>query len=78
MLRSAALDSLKEANKMSEAEYGWERALKEPPLHVAIAELVPEVQAYFSEEIEAGINAIYVDSYQAEVKQFRVSKIDSV
>ena len=39
VLRSAAVDSLKEASKMIEAEYGWERAFKEPPRHIAIAEL---------------------------------------
>ena len=78
VLRSAAIDSLQEASKMIEAEYGGERAFKEPPLNRAVAELETEVQAYFSEEIEAGINVTYVDSYRTEVKQFRVSKIDNV
>jgi len=78
VLRTAAMDSLKEANTMIKAEYGWERASEEPPLHVAIAALEPEAQAYFSEEVEAGINEIYVDGYRARVKQFHISKIDTV
>src|SRR5258708_3491627 len=76
LLRACAVDSLTPARKMLEAEYGWGRASDQQLLQPIIAELEPAAQAYFTEEMEEGARAYYVECYEAIVKRFGMIELD--
>src|SRR5438045_2292787 len=52
LLRSSAVEALLPAKRMLEAEYGWGRSSEQQVLQPIIAELEPDAQAYFTEELE--------------------------
>ncbi len=76
LLRSFAVDALKPASKLLEAEYGWGRASDQQLLQLIIEELEPAAQAYFTEELEEGASAYYLECYQATVKRFGMIELD--
>jgi hypothetical protein len=65
LFRSCAVDALKEAEKMLAGEY---QVSEHHLLQPMIEALEPAAQAYFLEEIEAGISVYYFDGYGASVK----------
>src|SRR5205823_9703852 len=69
LLHSSAVDALKGARKMIALEYGWEKISDQQLLQPIIDQLEPAAQAYFVEEIEAGIPVYDFDGYEATVKQ---------
>jgi hypothetical protein len=75
-LRALAVDALKPASRLLEAEYGWGRASDQQLLQPVIAKLEPAAQAYFTEELEDGARVYYVECYQAAVKQFGMIELD--
>ena len=75
-LRALAVDALRPASRLLEAEYGWGRASDQQLLQPVIAKLEPAAQAYFTEELEDGASAYYVECYQATVKQFGLFELD--
>ncbi len=77
LLRAYAVDALNEARKLLEAEYGWGRASEQQLLQPLIEELSPAAQAYFTEELEEGASAYYVECYKATVKRFGLSELDA-
>jgi hypothetical protein len=76
LLRACAVDALTPARKMLEAEYGWGRATDQQLLQPIIAELEPTARAYFTEELEEGVQAYYVECYEAIVKRFGMIEVD--
>ena len=76
LLRACAVDEPKPARKLLEAEYGWGRASEQQLLQPIIEELFPAAQAYFTEELEEGASAYYVECHQATVKRFRLIELD--
>jgi hypothetical protein len=76
LLRGSAVDALKEAQKMIASEYGWGRISDQQLLQPILAQLEPGAQAYFMEEIEAGVPVTYFDDYEATVKQFSMRELD--
>lgn len=76
LLRSWAVDALKPASKLLEAEYGWGRASEQQLLHMVMAELEPAAQAYFTEELEEGASAYYVEGTEATIKRFSMIELN--
>ena len=76
LLRALAVDALTPARKLLEAEYGWGRASDQQLLQPIITELEPAAQAYFTEELEDGASAYYVECYAATVKRFGMIELD--
>lgn len=76
LLRSCAVDALKGAEKMLAVEYGRDRASDQQLLQPMIEELEPSAQAYFMEEIEAGVSLYYFDGYEATVKHVCMKELD--
>jgi hypothetical protein len=76
LLRAWAVDELKQAHKLLEAEYGWGRTSDQQLLRPIIEELSPAAQAYFTEELEEGASAYYVECYKATVKRFGMIELD--
>ena len=75
-LQALAVDALRPASRLLDAEYGWGRASDQQLLQPVIAKLEPAAQAYFTEELEDGASAYYVECYQATVKQFGMIELD--
>ena len=75
-LRALAVDALKTASGLLEAEYGWGLASDQQLLQPVFAQLEPAAQAYFTEELEDGARAYYVECYHATVKQFGLIELD--
>jgi hypothetical protein len=76
LLRAFAVVSLKPTSKLLEAEYEWGRASDQQLLQPIIAELEPDAQAYFTEELDGGASAYYFECYKAMVKRFRLIELD--
>ena len=77
LLRAYAVNALNEARKLLEAEYGWGYASEQQLLQPLMAELPPAAQAYFTEELEEGASAYYVECSQTTVKRFRMNELDA-
>ncbi len=76
LLRGAAVDALKGAEKMIASEYGWDRISDQQLLQPMIEQLEPAAQTFFIEEIEAGVPVYYFDGYEATVKQWSMKELD--
>ncbi len=76
LLRAVAVDALTPTRTLLEAEYGWGRVSDQQLLQPIIAELDPAAQAYFTEGLEDGASAYYVECYGAVVKRFAMIEID--
>jgi hypothetical protein len=77
LLRAYAVDALNEPRKLLDTEYGWGRASEQQLLQPHMAELSPAAQAYFTEELEEGASAYYVECFKTTVKGFRMSELDA-
>src|SRR5437763_1633260 len=76
LLRGAAVDALKGAEKMIASEYGWDRISEQQLLQPVIEQLEPSAQASFMEEVEAGIPVYYFNGYEATVKHWSMKELD--
>jgi hypothetical protein len=76
ILRYRALDAAKQALKALEVEHRKGGASEDELLGPIFAELEPDAQAYFTEEIEDGASGYYFDGYGATVEQVSVTEID--
>jgi len=76
LLRAVAVDALKPTSKLLEAEYGWRRTSDQQLLQPIMAELEPAAQSYFTEELEDGTCAYYIECYEATVKHFDMIELD--
>jgi len=76
LLRAFAVDALKPASKLLEAEYGWGRASEQQLLQPIIANLEPAAQSYFTEELEEGASAYYFEGCEATAKRFGMIELD--
>jgi hypothetical protein len=76
LLRALAVDALTSSRTLLEAEYGWGRASDQQLLQPIITQLEPAAQAYFTEELEEGASAYYVECSKAIVKRFRMIDLD--
>ncbi|MBO0795953.1 MAG: hypothetical protein J2P36_34095 [Ktedonobacteraceae bacterium] len=75
LLRSSAVTALESAQKLFAAEFGWDRVSEQQLLQPLIEKLEPAAQAYFTEELEAGITVYYFDDYQATIKRFNMTEL---
>jgi len=77
LLRSIAVDALTPGRKLLEAEYGWGRGSDQHLLQPIIETLEPTARAYFTEELEDGASAYYIECYGAAVKRFGMIEIEA-
>ena len=77
ILRSIAVDALTPSRKLLEAEYGWGRGSDQQLLQPIIVELEPAARAYFTEELEDGASAYYIECYSAAVKRFDMIELET-
>ncbi len=63
------------AKKLLEAEYGWGRTSDQQVPQPSIAELEPDAQAYFTEELEDMASVYYFDGYEATIKRFGMTEV---
>jgi hypothetical protein len=76
LLRCRAVEVATQAGKALEAEYGWGEISEDELLGPIFAELGPDAQAYFTEELEGGASVYYFDGYDATVERASVARID--
>jgi hypothetical protein len=75
LLRSRAVDAAKQAGKALEVEHRERGASEQELLGQIIAELDPDTQAYFTEELEEGASGYYFDGYGATVERVSMAEI---
>lgn len=74
LLRYYAVVEFREAEKMLTREYG--KTSDQQLLQPIIKELDPAAQAYFTEEVEAGISVPYFDGCEAVVQNIQLTELD--
>jgi hypothetical protein len=77
LLRSIAVDALTPGRKLLEAEYGWGCGSDQQLLQPIIEELEPAARAYFTEDLEDGASAYYIECYGAAVKRFGMIELEA-
>jgi hypothetical protein len=77
LLRCRAAEAARQAGKALEVEYGWGRTSEHELLGPIFAELEPDAQAYFSEELEDGASGYYFDGYGATVERISMTEISN-
>ena len=75
LLRLRAVDAAKQAGKALEVEREGSGASEDELLGTIFAELEPEAQAYFTEELEDEANEYYFDGYGATVERVSMTEI---
>jgi hypothetical protein len=73
LLRSAAIAELRHAKQVLEAEYTKGGMSEQDLLTSVMGQLEPEVQAYFTEEIEDHQSIYLFDGYAAIIKHFQMT-----
>jgi hypothetical protein len=73
LLRSAALAELRNARHVLEAEYNKGSMSGQDLLTLVMGQLEPEVQAYFTEEIEDQQSIYLFDGYAAIIKHIQMT-----
>jgi hypothetical protein len=73
LLRSAAIAELRQARQVLEAEYSKGGVSEQDLLTAVMGQLEPEVQAYFTEEIEDHQSIYLLDGYAASIKHFQMT-----
>ena len=73
LLRSAAIAELGHARQMLEAEYNKGSMSEQDLLSAVMGHLEPEIQAYFTEEIEDHQSIYLFDGYAASIKRFQMT-----
>ena len=76
LLRYRAVDAAKQAGKALEVEHIEGGASEHELLRQVIAQLDPDTQGYFSEEMEDGASEYYFDGYGATVERVSITEID--
>lgn len=74
LLRASAVTALKSAQKLFDAEFGWDRVSEQQLLQPLIEKLEPAAQVHFTEELEEGTAIYYFDGYQATIKRFNMTE----
>jgi hypothetical protein len=72
LLRSLIISRLDEAKRLLDAEYG-SRLPEHQLLQPIMAELGPEMQAYFTEELEDGCQVYYLDGFETRLKRYQMT-----
>jgi hypothetical protein len=75
LLRYRAVDAVKQAGKALEVEHREAGASEPELLRQVIAQLEPEAQAYFTEEMEDAASVYYFDGYGATVERVSMAEI---
>lgn len=75
LLRASAVTTLKSAQKLFDAEFGWDRIPEQQLLQPLIAKLEPAAQEHFTEEFEDNVTVYYFDGYQATIKRFNMTEL---
>jgi hypothetical protein len=73
LLRSAAIAELRHARQMLEAEYNKGSMSEQDLLTSVMGQLEPEVQAYFTEELEDHQSVYLFDGSAAIIKHFQMT-----
>ena len=76
LLRYRAVDAAKQAGKALEVEHKESGASEQELLGQIIAELDPDTQAYFTEELEDGASGYYFDGYGATVERVSITEVN--
>ena len=76
LLRYRAVDAAKQAGRALEVEHRQSGASEQELLGQIIAELDPEIQAYFTEELEEGHSGYYFDGYGATVERVSITEVE--
>ena len=74
LLRSTAITELRNSRKVLETEYNREGTSEQDLLKAVFEELEPEVQAYFTEEIEDHQRLYLFDGSAATIKRFQMTE----
>jgi hypothetical protein len=77
LLRSIAVDALTPGRKLLEMEYGWGCGSDQQLLQPIIEVLEPAARAYFTEELEDGASAYYIECYGAAIKRFGMIELEA-
>ncbi len=76
LLRSRAVDAVKQAGKALEIEHKQSGASEQELLGQIIAKLDPDTRAYFTEEMEDGTSEYYFDGYGATVERVSITEVE--
>lgn len=76
LLRSRAVDAVKQAGKALEIEHKQSGASEQELLGQIIAKLDPDTRAYFTEEMEDGASEYYFDGYGATVERVSITEVE--
>lgn len=76
LLRSRAVDAVKQAGKALEIEHRQSGASEHELLEQISAKLDPDTQAYFTEEMEDGASEYYFDGYGATVERVVITEVE--
>jgi hypothetical protein len=76
LLRSRAVDAVKQAGKALEIEHKQSGASEQELLGQNIAKLDPDTRAYFTEEMEDGASEYYFDGYGATVERVSITEVE--
>ncbi len=76
LLRSRAVDAVKQAGKALEIEHKQSGASEQELLGQIIAKRDPDTRAYFTEEMEDGASEYYFDGYGATVERVSITEVE--
>lgn len=76
LLRSRAVDAVKQAGKALEIEQRHSGASEHELLEQISAALDPDARAYFTEELEDGVSEYYFDGYGATVERVVITEVE--
>ena len=74
--RGLAVNALSSAKKALEAEYGWQRNSEQQLIQLLMEDLGPDVQAYFTEEVEERASLYNLgDVSEAIIKRYTLTEL---
>ena len=76
LLRSRAVDAVKQAGKELEIEHKQNGASEHELLEQISAALDPDAWAYFTEEMEDGASEYYFDGYGATIERVSITEVE--
>ena len=76
LLRYRAVDAVKQAGRALEVEHREGGTSEQDLLGEVIAELDPDTQAYFTEQLEDEASGYYFDGYGATVERVSIAEIE--
>jgi hypothetical protein len=76
LLRSRAVDAVKQAGKALEIEHRQSGVSEHELLEQISVALDPDTRAYFTEEMEDGASEYYFDGYGATVERVSIAEVE--